>query len=998
MNNLKRVLSLALSTVMLVGMMAMGASAADFTDAEKIQHSEAVNVLVALKVINGQDDGSFNPGGDVTRAQMAKMIAVAMNGGSDTNTGVKTNPSFTDVKGHWAESYIEYCYDMGIISGRGDGTFDPEGKVTGTEAAKMVLTALGYAADAYQLTGATWATRTNELAKTADPGLYEELGGVVMSNSATRDTAAQIIWNGLQNTTKRVRPTTGVNTGSIEWTYEDGDMLLKERYGAQIFVGTFEGNDKFGASGLAEGEIQIKGRLNGAPEFAADGVTPTATANGNFPFDLPISYIGEEFKVIFKDGQGGTKNVPDKRDTVYGVFNTNSKTVYNITKADLQDAKDEKANGRIKFGDTLYDVVAPTQTAVVIYRNYNTAIKGSDIKATACTAADAATYINDATNGLRVKSTDPIKVVADDNGKIEKLYVEDWTYASILSKTSSKIQIEGVGSKDLKDVNMIDEVKADDIVSTAVFYANSKAQTQVKKAETIQGVVEAIDGTKLRIDGTWYDKSANAETLGDYDNALVYSVGDEYELVLDGEKYYVAGDTISAETNYAMVLAVSEGINDQAKLLLADGTEKVYTVNATTGFTIDSSLVSSLNTASNAFMVKYELVKSGAEVKMTKVADVTDSNTTGEDHSFNKNTKVLTTYNASAKTEQVVSNDAVGFVFADGKWKVYNANTTSNITGVDQTKAFVGTKGGKVVAFALQATATPSGAADKTSYGYVVGKIQTTYGNDKDKVTELTIWDGEEEVKVLVDTANSTAGKGDFVKFAISSAPVSDTEVSTVSGTNVKVKEHDKDRNLLITTTDKYGVNGVVKGNDTVYRLNSDTVVIGVKVADKKASENNTIQTYTKITEKDFNNAKVVVGTGGDEADLVKAIYVDEDGKIDGNGASGVAYDVALASTPIVVSSGDTTYPVADWTVSIDKEKAIDNEKVTLTVTYKGSKTDDNDTLTITPSATSGADNAVAAAEGLTGIKPNKTWTCTIDVNGANVVDLKVTIAVSENT
>ena len=138
MNNLKRVLSLALSTVMLVGMMAVGAGAADFTDAEKIQHSEAVNVLVALKVINGQDDGSFNPEGDVTRAQMAKMIAVTMNGGSEANTGTKTTPSFTDIKGHWAESYIEYCYDLGIISGRGDGTFDPEGKVTGLEATKMV--------------------------------------------------------------------------------------------------------------------------------------------------------------------------------------------------------------------------------------------------------------------------------------------------------------------------------------------------------------------------------------------------------------------------------------------------------------------------------------------------------------------------------------------------------------------------------------------------------------------------------------------------------------------------------------------------------------------------------------------------------------------------------------------------------------------------------------------------------------------------------------------
>ena len=176
MNNLKRVLSLALSSIMLVGMMAVGASAADFSDADKIEHADAVNVLVALSVINGKDDGSFDPEGDVTRAEMAKMIAVAMNGGKDTNTGVKGTPSFTDIKGHWAESYIEYCYDMKIISGRGDGTFDPGANVTGLEATKMVLTALGYDAEAYKLTGASWAVRTDELAKQADPKLYEELG------------------------------------------------------------------------------------------------------------------------------------------------------------------------------------------------------------------------------------------------------------------------------------------------------------------------------------------------------------------------------------------------------------------------------------------------------------------------------------------------------------------------------------------------------------------------------------------------------------------------------------------------------------------------------------------------------------------------------------------------------------------------------------------------------------------------------------------------------
>ena len=50
---------------------------------------------------------------------------------------VGMNTGLTDVKGHWAESYINYCYSLGIIAGRGNGKFDPAATVTGNEAAKM---------------------------------------------------------------------------------------------------------------------------------------------------------------------------------------------------------------------------------------------------------------------------------------------------------------------------------------------------------------------------------------------------------------------------------------------------------------------------------------------------------------------------------------------------------------------------------------------------------------------------------------------------------------------------------------------------------------------------------------------------------------------------------------------------------------------------------------------------------------------------------------------
>ena len=146
MRNLKRALSLALAAVMVLSMMVVGAGAVnldDFSDKDEIVNKEAVTVLTTLNVINGKDDGSYDPTGIVTRAEMAKIICVILNGGSDPALGASTTHTYTDTVNHWAEPYIEYCTQLGIVAGKGNGTFDPNGTVTATEADKMLLVALG---------------------------------------------------------------------------------------------------------------------------------------------------------------------------------------------------------------------------------------------------------------------------------------------------------------------------------------------------------------------------------------------------------------------------------------------------------------------------------------------------------------------------------------------------------------------------------------------------------------------------------------------------------------------------------------------------------------------------------------------------------------------------------------------------------------------------------------------------------------------------------------
>ena len=324
MRNLKRTLSLVMAAAMLIAMMVVSASAAsstDFTDADEIEHTEAVNTMVALNVIDGKEDGSYyDPTGTLTRAEMAKIVAFVMNGGVEPNIGTKLVPTYSDIDNHWAEAYIEYCTSMGIINGDGAGKFNPNGTLTASQTAKMFLTAMGYNAEVFGLVGNDWETNTNRYANEA--GLYEDLGNVGVSDPISRDAAAQMAYNAIQATLMERTWSQNQTTGQITEGYElskNGKTLLSERFGGKIFIGTFDGNHETNESGTREGEIAVTGYLT-TDTIITSGIDKTYPRTAILPSDLDISNIGEEVKVIFKDGTSGRSGTPDRNDTIYGVF------------------------------------------------------------------------------------------------------------------------------------------------------------------------------------------------------------------------------------------------------------------------------------------------------------------------------------------------------------------------------------------------------------------------------------------------------------------------------------------------------------------------------------------------------------------------------------------------------------------------------------------------------------------------------------------------------
>ena len=118
----------------------VGAGAAAFPDVEENHNVEAIEVLKAVNVMIGDDNGNFGPDDPVNRAQMAVVMANLLNLDYNYYEGQST---FKDVPS-WAVPYVAACYANGIVSGYNSYTYGSGDGVTAVQAASMMMRALGY--------------------------------------------------------------------------------------------------------------------------------------------------------------------------------------------------------------------------------------------------------------------------------------------------------------------------------------------------------------------------------------------------------------------------------------------------------------------------------------------------------------------------------------------------------------------------------------------------------------------------------------------------------------------------------------------------------------------------------------------------------------------------------------------------------------------------------------------------------------------------------------
>ena len=588
MRNLKRALSLALAAIMLIGMMVVSASAAgfdDFSDKDEIVNKDAVSMLTILGVINGKEDGSFfDPAGNVTRAEMAKMIATVLNQGADVDgLYVGMNTGLTDVKGHWAESYINYCYSLGIIAGRGNGKFDPAATVTGNEAAKMLLVAAGYDAQLEGLTGADWAIKTASLASTL--GIFDNLS-VATSDPLTRDNAALLIYNALD-----IEMIQKYENG-YAIAFGDHRTLLSTKYGVYKVEGVVTGNewaqleDTDSEDALAAGKTKMD-HVKVYKSTTSNTVVGEYETEKNpviFNVSTPVDMLGQTVTMYVR------KTTVLANSEVLGVYVNGNNNVVKTT-ADTQDTMKDflKGTGLSVDGDTAY------------YVNYGVMKdEAAATKAMGFESGDRFNSVKGKTNGYGVELT---AIDNDNDGEVEYVLYLQETLSQVIAKSASK------ETTTLNTFNSNKAIDNEDIVTEAdlaegdlVLTVSYGGRYYVSEPQVITGQMESYAANKekeqtITVGGTEYHPSYIQYKADTADNTYEFDVlkcdnggvefDSDYDFILDSNGNVIAyRPSEQGLYDYALVLdsgyepgAFASDASGKIKVLLADGTEGVYTLN-----------------------------------------------------------------------------------------------------------------------------------------------------------------------------------------------------------------------------------------------------------------------------------------------------------------------------------------------------------------------------------------------------------------------------------
>ena len=552
---MKKFLSLVLALVMTMSLVTVSAGAKDFTDSSKIQYPEAVDVMSAVKVIDGYAEGDFRPTATLTRGAAAKIICNLILGPTTASALVADAAPYSDVPtNHTFAGYIAYCQKEGIISGYADGTFKPANSLTGYAFMKMLLGALGYKAEQEGYTGANWSI---QVAKRAlNVGLNDDLVGSFNGVKAvTREEACLYAFNTLKATMVEYEKNSTVTVGNI--TIKD-TSTAKE----MTNTGKTDGNiDKDGKMQFAEKYFTDLKKFGATDDFSRPATQWKIKAEevGKYT-DTPDLTYTKAVKAgdIYKDLALGS--TIDKKDvTVY----INGEKAEDASVA-LKKGSDSKIGKDYltKNGNTYSTAKNGVLTEVFYDKDDDSAI-----------ITQVVTYVGQINKSVKATSSKDAYVVIDQ-------LPMDGPNANVMAVPSDLTGKTVSGTLEFET----NESYEDDAY---VLYTYSQTADEVKSlavAEKVEGYVSQTinksndkdENNGLTLAGTSYKMSAaySGEELGEI------SVKEDHTAYLDQYGYAIYVKEVEEIGNYALLVNVADKgtfVGKKAELVFTDGTTKVVT-------------------------------------------------------------------------------------------------------------------------------------------------------------------------------------------------------------------------------------------------------------------------------------------------------------------------------------------------------------------------------------------------------------------------------------
>ncbi|MBQ3115361.1 MAG: S-layer homology domain-containing protein [Clostridia bacterium] len=567
MKNLNKVFAMLL----VVAMMMTSVVFADFSDvADDAAYAEAINVGVALGLFTGYEDGTFQPEGNITRAEFAAMVVRALNQENQAKSAATAITAFPDVAAdHWANGYINIASKKGIINGYEDGTFRPENNVTFEEAVKMLVVAIGHepevgaagypvgyltVADDYDITddamgvvgeAATRGLVSQLLLNAMDTPLMEQVGyGAWLDyqvNDGYNDTARETLLSEnhgivkLRVTVKTSSLLEGTNANDEEYVTVD----ILNTYGSKYTESEFE--DAFGA--LQTGYTILSGETDIAelvgknaivyayynPKSQDEPVAVYATVDTTKTYELTISTA--DIASVVCDSCPGT-NPHTHDDDAFTVNYYKTATDKKATPITINEDATLYINGVLTEtanADAIIDELVDAYGTITFQKLDRTIAEDYDT----IFITNYETYVVESVSGTRYK------VYSKNNGNFTYYDEDGDVVATLVDATGAEMAWEDLKENDI--ISVVESVGAKTVIKAELLTATVGGRvTGVSSDETeyvIAGETYAVDG--INVDP------------GDI------ALGDEGTFFLDAMGNICYYDTTAElNTNYAVIVKV----------------------------------------------------------------------------------------------------------------------------------------------------------------------------------------------------------------------------------------------------------------------------------------------------------------------------------------------------------------------------------------------------------------------------------------------------------